>query len=295
MVIPDDLPRSPTGRVPQWVIDEASGRIPDAGPWRGDEPTVAPTRPRRQWLAWAVVVTFLGVAVALHWSGSPWATTSPTADVVALADEATMTDTGKKMFFGNDPRLLDADDFPGQCPPHAAGCYDPAVGSIVVYQPADERLHGWVVTAATHEMLHAAYDSLSPSDRDAVAALLAATVATLSPDDPTLAQIDASVGDREQIRTTEQFAYIGTQVTQVDPRLEDVYARFLDDRQVVVDAYTTTTTLLSDMAIQLIAQQQILVYMEAEGSAADIAAQRTVVDSLSADVTLLRDQLAVAG
>lgn len=32
---PDDLPRSPTGRIPQWVIDEAAGRAPDPSEvWR---------------------------------------------------------------------------------------------------------------------------------------------------------------------------------------------------------------------------------------------------------------------
>ncbi len=296
MVIPDDLPRSPTGRVPQWVVDEASGRTLDTGWRRADEPPVAATRSRRgQWWAWVGVVTLLAVSVALSWSTGPWATASPPADVMALADEATMTETGKDVFFDNDPRLLDADDFPGQCPAHAAGCYNPAVGTIVVYQPADERLHGWVITATTHEMLHAAYDSLSPDDRDGIGALLASAAAALSPDDPVVAQIDASVGSREEHRATEQFAYLGTQVPHLDPRLEQVYARFLNDRQVVVGSYTATRTLLSDMVVRLATQEQILASMEAEGSASAIATQRAVVESLSADLALLEDQLAVAG
>ena len=273
------------------MIDEASGRTPDTGPWRADEPPAAPARPRRRWLAWAVVVAVLGVAFAFSWTASPWATTSPPADVAALADEATMTDTGKDLFYGNDPRLLGAADFSGQCPPQASGCYNPALASIVVYQPADERLHGWVVTIATHEMLHAAYESLSPDDRRDVDALLTATVATLSPADPTLAQIDASVGDHEQSRATEQFAYVGTQVPQVDPRLEEVYARFLDDRQAVVAAYTSTVRLLSTMAAEISVQQQVLAQLEADGPAAEAAAQRSLVDSLLADLGTLQDQL----
>lgn len=39
MPAPDDLPRSPTGRVPQWVIDEAAGRTSAPDPWRS---TVTP-------------------------------------------------------------------------------------------------------------------------------------------------------------------------------------------------------------------------------------------------------------
>lgn len=33
-VPPDDIPRSPTGRVPKWVIDESQGRISNPEPWR---------------------------------------------------------------------------------------------------------------------------------------------------------------------------------------------------------------------------------------------------------------------
>lgn len=32
--VPDDLPRSPTGRIPQWVLDEAAGRPVDVVPFR---------------------------------------------------------------------------------------------------------------------------------------------------------------------------------------------------------------------------------------------------------------------
>ena len=33
-IAPDDLPRSPSGRVPQWVVDEAAGRPPAPTGWR---------------------------------------------------------------------------------------------------------------------------------------------------------------------------------------------------------------------------------------------------------------------
>ena len=294
MVIPDDLPRSPTGRVPQWVIDEASGRTPDTAPWRTSEPTGAPARQRRLWPLAAVVVLMGVVAFALSWSSSPWATAHPPADVAALADEATMTDAGRDLFYHNDPQLLDAADFPGRCPAHASGCYNRALSSIVVYEPADDRLHGWVVTTAAHEMLHAAYDSLSPSDRRDVDQLLASAVATLSPDNPVLAQIDASVGDHEQSRSTEQFAYLGTEAPTLDPRLEEVYARFLADRQTVVSAYLYTATTLATMATELQYRQQSLTQLETEGRTAEAAEQRSAVSYLSDDLAMLQNQLTVA-
>jgi hypothetical protein len=43
MASPDDLPRSPSGRVPEWVLREARGERADAGPFRA-----MPTGPRRR-------------------------------------------------------------------------------------------------------------------------------------------------------------------------------------------------------------------------------------------------------
>lgn len=105
---------------------------------------------------------------------------------------------------------------------------------------------------------------------------------------------DRRLGRRPRAsRATEQFAYVGTQLADVDPRLDGIYARFLDDRQVVVASYTATRSVLSDRLLQQMVQEQILASLESEGSAADIAAQRAVVDSLAADVASLQDQLAV--
>ncbi|GAA4971014.1 matrixin family metalloprotease [Kineococcus glutinatus] len=67
-----DIPRSPTGRVPQWVMDEATGRASTPPPWRG--PTgPAPARRGSRWrgagLA-AAVVAVLGVSAWAQFSGA---------------------------------------------------------------------------------------------------------------------------------------------------------------------------------------------------------------------------------
>ncbi len=260
VTIPGVVPRSRVGRVPRWTVAAVAG-----------------------------------VALVLGWSVSPWAAAAPPGDVVELADEATMTAVGRDLFYGQEPRLLDAADYAGRCPQGAVGCYSAAASSIVVYRPDDERLHGWVLTVAVHEMLHAAYDSLSPADRHEVDALLGATVAALDPDDPLLVQVELSVAGREEARTSEQFAYVGTQLAQVDPRLEAVYARFLDDRQAVVRAYTSTSALLVSMTTQVAAQQQVLDRLEAQGRTVEAAAQRSAVDGLVDDIVTLQAQITLAG
>lgn len=74
---PDDLPRAPSGRVPQWVIDEAQGRAPQAVPWRGATPSVHAVqhRPRRS-RRWSrgltsslVVLAIVGAAAWLQANG----------------------------------------------------------------------------------------------------------------------------------------------------------------------------------------------------------------------------------
>ncbi|MGY1709090.1 matrixin family metalloprotease [Geodermatophilus sp. SYSU D00758] len=45
--VPSGLRTSPTGRVPQWVLDEAGGRPPAPVPWRAWEPSGPPTGPGR--------------------------------------------------------------------------------------------------------------------------------------------------------------------------------------------------------------------------------------------------------
>ena len=68
----DDVPRSPSGRVPQWVIDEAQGRVsPHAVPWRSYS-SVQTEQPRRHgWRRWSrgfiSTLVVLGVIAAAVW------------------------------------------------------------------------------------------------------------------------------------------------------------------------------------------------------------------------------------
>lgn len=88
---PDDLPRSPSGRVPEWVKIEAAGRqVPDTS-WRTYGSTVPYPPPRRRRRRGRGIAALLVVAVGL---GGVWWTQSPDprADVETLADPATYTE-----------------------------------------------------------------------------------------------------------------------------------------------------------------------------------------------------------
>lgn len=323
-VAPDDLPRGTDGRIPQWVIDEAAGRAPAPTEWREWEPAGRPrgrlaVRRRRRVrtgtvTAVAVVALVLGVPVWLNAGApglpAPWQPVvgsflepaptqvplgpyeDPSADVVALADEAHMSERGRELFYRARPEILDAAEFAGRCDdtagllpaarlasgaeaagvPHAAtagegapgdvravGCYTP--GSIVVFAPSDPRLRPATVRTAAHEMLHAAWDSLGRDEQAELTTLLERQVAAIDPADPIRDQIASSVGDHTAHRPTELFAYVGTQVWQdggLAPRLEEVYARFVTDRAALVAGSAATDHLLDQMRADVEASARAL-------------------------------------
>jgi len=74
---PDDVPRSPSGRVPQWVIDEAQGRAPQhAVPWRAypsGQTEQSRDHGRRRWArgltSALTILAFVGAALWLQSTG----------------------------------------------------------------------------------------------------------------------------------------------------------------------------------------------------------------------------------
>jgi hypothetical protein len=294
---PDDLPRSPTGRLPQWVLDERRGVTGPPPGWRGD-PGLLPTprrRPRGRLLA-AGLVTVLAVAgwfatglptppgdlvaaltagLADGPRGAAREAPAPSAASVALADAAHLTDEGRRLFYGTRPQVLDQAAFAGRCSglgaaprarsDGAVGCYLGGTDSIVIYQPADARLFGSAVETAAHELLHAAWVRLEPLERARLTSTLEAVVASLAPDDPVHEQIAGSVGSRPENRPTELFAYVGTQVWRdggLDPDLEAVYARFVADRPALVATHTAWVSALEGMSSDIDAAIQALAARE---------------------------------
>lgn len=270
---PDDLPRSRSGRVPQWVIDEAAGRRLAPTQWREWEqgPTVereyVAGGPRRRRLRLNGLVAVIAVVIGLGswaqtgWAGVPneWVASIKSAigqgepalvpDVLALADAAYMTDEGRSVFYGTRPQIVDRSVVAEQCrrtgnddrDAHGdlriGGCYVGngfGDGSIYIAEPQDPRLYGSLVTTAAHEMLHAAWEVIGVHEQVELGPILEGEHAALDPTHPIHEQIAWSLGDDAGAgRGSEIFASLGAAVWHAggfDPRLEEVYSRFISDR-----------------------------------------------------------------
>ncbi len=276
---PDDLPRAPSGRIPQWVIDEAAGNPPEHTEWRATVTPIATYRRRRRHGSRAVVtVIIVALALGASWwlrNGThlPDGITSalshppaaaggvppPSTEVVALADAAHLSSEGRAIFYATDPAVLDAQAFAGRCAnapatevhaEGAVGCYLGGVNRIVVYEPADPRLRGYAVETTAHETLHAAWETLAADQRDRLVPLLETAVAPLPADSTLQKELAGSVGSHPENRPTEMFAYVGTLLSRdggLDPELETVYARFITDRSALIAVHTSAVAVLDGM------------------------------------------------
>ena len=126
---PDDLPKSPTGRVPQWVIDEAAGKSRTPDPWRAAElplefdsrPAHKSHTPRRQSLV--TVAVLLGLAAAPRLLDSSFAQRwLPQTSTPAVVASATAGDSNITMVnSGGDGPTADVGSNPTRLLPIVAG------------------------------------------------------------------------------------------------------------------------------------------------------------------------------
>jgi hypothetical protein len=80
---------SPTGRVPQWVLDEAAGRTPEPFPWPAPDPDPAPGPRRGRTVLHALVVVPLVVLLSLAAAVLVGPSTWPWSPVLPEAGSAT--------------------------------------------------------------------------------------------------------------------------------------------------------------------------------------------------------------
>lgn len=189
----------------------------------------------------------------------------PSPDIAALVGGSGMSEYGRRMFYASQPKLLGRDTFNASCSKQdeqiaaVLGCYTQS--RIYVYNVTDPRLNGIKPVTAAHEMLHAAYARLRPSERVAVDRLIMEQYEVLKNDADFIDRIEPYADIPNDDRLNELHSMIGTEVSGISQALTRHYGLYFTDRQTVVDAhqsYSATFRSLKERARQIEKQMEAL-------------------------------------
>lgn len=179
----------------------------------------------------------------------------PPAAVSKLADETTMTSTGRKIFYVSQPAIQDKQQFYQSCSENEAtvvlGCYKPT-GEIYLLLVTDERLNGVEQVTAAHEMLHGAYSRLSSRKRQEVDAMLNQAYAS-NTNQAIIDKVNSYKKSGADI-SNELHSILATEVANLPKQLEDYYKQYFASRSAVVafsDKYESEFTARKDKVTQL--------------------------------------------
>lgn len=161
----------------------------------------------------------------------------PSSGIATLTDNVAFTDNGKFVFYATQPVLDGNRTFNARCDrkeQSAAilGCY--VADRIYLYDVTDKRLDGIKEVTAVHEMLHAVYQRLSPSEKNKIDALVEAEYEKLRSDADLSERMAFYARTEPGARDNELHSIIGTEVESVSPKLEAHFAKYVKDRKKIV-------------------------------------------------------------
>lgn len=242
----------------------ASTPVPPVGyPQNGEytEPPAPrpPSRPRRPigLIVGLLVVSLLVAAAIVAFQQRynirdlfvVWNYEAPAA-IEGYIERSTMTERGAFVLKASVPEIGDAALVNDRCSSHepgvgVLGCYVPTDRSILLYDVTDDRLDGIEEVVAAHELLHAAWDRMAPSERTEVGELL--TQAAESQDDAFAARMAVYSTLSESGRLNELHSIIGTEVVEIPAALEEYYSEWFTDRAALVDLHLTSNAVFEDI------------------------------------------------
>lgn len=184
---------------------------------------------------------------------------TPSADISQIASRAVLTDKGRFYLYASRPEINDRASFNTHCrqlveKTSILGCY--VNRQIYIFNITDQRLDGIREVTAAHEMLHAAYDRLSVSERGRIDRLIEAQATNIS---------DQKLKDRLALydqtepgeRLNELHSILATEIRTLSPELENYYRQYFTDRAKVValaEGYETVFRQIESQQTQLIAE-----------------------------------------
>ena len=184
-------------------------------------------------------------AVATTTTAPPPPLTSP---FDAIAARLGLTPEGSALLARSSPKLVDRSQLAATCTLdlqlNVLGCHSP--GSITVLAVTDQRLDGMIETTTAHELLHAAWATLQPAERDRLTEQLIAEFEIRAGPD-LRERVDAYRAQDPSVVPNELHSILGTELGGLSPVLEEHYRRWFSDRAAVVALATSSMATFDDL------------------------------------------------
>lgn len=217
----------------------------------------------------------------------------PPAAVEQLVVDTTMTDAGKRLFYINRPAVLDRSEFNQHC--HGTGehtiilgCYHSPQRGIFIFHVDEPELEGIEQVTAAHEMLHAAYDRLSRSERQRIDDMMMAYYLNELRDERILRVMELYKNAGTDHLTNEMHSIFGTEIAELPEEMEQYYKQYFTNRSRVAgfaaqyqQAFTSRQRQITEYDNQLARLEEQIKQNEAMLSqqAAQLNADRPVVEA----------------
>lgn len=162
---------------------------------------------------------------------------TPSNEIIALADDTTMNNKTRNVFYAYHPSIEPREDFNAHCRDGeltiVLGCYSSVLG-IHIFDVEDERLDGIMQVTAAHELLHATYERLTNSERKRIDSLTKQVYDNL--DDQRITDTVNAYRERDpSVVQNELHSILATEVMDLPDELEEYYSRYFNDRSRIVE------------------------------------------------------------
>jgi hypothetical protein len=161
---------------------------------------------------------------------------SPSVEIAGLAEDAGMNEEGKRLFFRFSPQLVDQPQLDSSCDIEKLGCVEGS--SIYILIDTTKREYKRNIVTASHEMLHVAYSRLKPSELENLQSLLTIELAKPASSDI----LDKLKDYPSEDYYNEAYSFIGSEILNVSPELNEYYKKYFIDRSKSTTAYSTSHT-----------------------------------------------------
>ncbi|WP_373542721.1 hypothetical protein [Chamaesiphon sp.] len=228
------------------------------------------------YLSIALVVAVIIGAVRFTQDLQDWGkllTYKPSSAIAKLATNTTMTETGQRLFYVNNPTIEARKSSLNLCKRSeqtiVLGCYVVNRG-IFLQSVSDPRLQGVMEVTAAHEMLHVVYQRMSLFEQVQINKQLQAILKQLQ--NPRILKLVDTYNTQDRLSVNNELhSILGTEVRNLSPELEDHYREYFTERSAIValseryeGVFTELRTKAKTLTQQLITQKSALEQLVAQ-------------------------------